>query len=195
MLEIGIRAHDLGKMDAAALAKLSTSLGFDGIQLVFLKALTSAVDFSYLDEIKKAFSGLKIMMLGAYFNPVHPDQKKVVAGVSYFKEHLKIANQLNADFVGSETGSLMGDTWGYVPENHEEATLESVIDIFRDLTACAEKYDSFVAIEGAYKHVAYAPEIVKRILDRIASPNLKVTIDLYNFLHIGNYEQRMEIFN
>ncbi len=195
MLEIGIRAHDLGKTDADSLAKLVVSMGFNGIQLVFRKALTSNVDFSNLDDLKKSFSNLKIMMLGAYFNPVHPNQEKVSDGVSYFKEHLKIANKLNADFVGSETGSLMGDPWGYVPENHNESTLESVIDIFRDLTACAEKYDSFVAIEGAYQHVAFAPEVIKTILDRIASPNLKVTIDLYNFLHIGNYEQRMDIFD
>ena len=30
------------------------------------------------------------------------------------------ADRYGVDFVGSETGSLMGSPWGYVKENHDD---------------------------------------------------------------------------
>ncbi len=193
MISIGIRAHDVAKTDPYTLAKKIKYLGFDGVQLVFKKALDSKVDFTKLDDLADAFKDLNIMMLGAYFNPVHPNQQIVDEGIEYFKKHLMIANQLNASYVGSETGSLMGSPWGYVPENHSVESLEKVISVFKQLVSCAEQYDSCVAIEGAYNHVAYSPERISQILNRIHSQNLKVTVDLYNYLNIDNYQNRMDI--
>ena len=193
MNKIGIRAHDIGKMSCESLAEKVQSLGFDGVQLVFNKALDTEVDFNDLNPIKKHFTNPMIMMLGAYFNPVHPDPNAVTQGVDYFKKHLDIAFSLNCKYVGTETGSLMGSPWGYVTENHEQKALDDVIEVIKDLASVAEKKHSYIAIEGAYAHVAYSPKRIKEIIDQVASPNLKVTIDLFNYLHIGNYEKRMEI--
>ena len=194
MFKIGIRAHDIGKMSAKELSETVHALGFDGIQLVFKKALLDEVDFNHLSELKESLRHTKIMMLGAYFNPVHPDYKELIQGVEYFEKHLKIAKELHADYVGSETGSLMGSPWGYVKENHDDLRLKHVIDIFRKLVSTAEKHDSYVAIEGAYAHVCYSPFRIKQVIEAIHSKHLKVTIDLFNFLSIENYQKRMEIF-
>ena len=194
MNKVGIRAHDIGKMSPESLSERVSSYGFDGVQLVFKKALDTDIDFNDLNLIKKHFTNPMILMLGAYFNPVHPDSKVVTQGIDYFKKHLEIAYSLNCKYVGTETGSLMGSPWGYVKENHEQKALNDVIAIIKDLAILAEKKNSYIAIEGAYAHVAYSPKRIKEILDAVHSPNLKVTIDLYNFLHIGNYENRMDIF-
>ncbi|PKK93317.1 MAG: sugar phosphate isomerase/epimerase [Tenericutes bacterium HGW-Tenericutes-6] len=195
MLKLGIRAHDIGRMTPFELAEEAKSFGFDGVQLVFKKALTHPVNFNNLNEIKNAFKKPKIMMLGAYFNMVHPDLKVVTDGIDYFKKHLEISYALGAKYVGTETGSLMGSPWGYVNENHAPKTLEKVIEIVKDLSRTAEKYHAYIALEGAYAHVAYSPKIMKKIIDQVQSPNLKVTVDLFNFLHIGNYKKRMAIFD
>lgn len=195
MNKIGIRAHDIGKLNPDRLAEKVRSFGFDGVQLVFKKAFENPVDFNDLKNVKAAFQETKIMMLGAYFNPVHPNKEEIVSGIAYFKKHLLIANELGADFVGSETGSLMGSPWGFLPENHKHETLTDVIKVFQELTEFAEGCNTKIAIEGAYAHVAYSPEKVREVLDAIASKNLKVTVDLYNFLHLGNYQNRMKIFD
>ncbi len=191
MIKIGIRAHDIGKMDAFALANKVKEFGFDGVQLVLKKALT---DYSDLSMIHTAFTGLDILMLGAYFNPVHPNKKMVLEGINNFKDHLEKAITLKADFVGSETGSYMGSPWGYLPENHSDEALEEVIGVFQALTKKAEDLQVNIAIEGAYAHVAYSPARIKKILDTIASDNLYVTVDLFNYLYLGNYQKREEIF-
>ena len=190
MNKLGIRAHDLGRFHAKELAYHITKNGFEGAQLVFKKAL---IDID-LASIKDAFNPPEIMMLGAYFNPVHPDKTIVEAGVLNFKKHLQYAKDLKVPYVGSETGSLMGSPWGYVKENHSDKPLVEVIKIFKDLTDEAERLGVKIAIEGAYAHVAYAPHRIRQILDEIASQNLKVTIDLFNFLSIDNYQERIMIF-
>lgn len=195
MYKIGIRAHDIGKFNAIKLAQTVKSRHFEGVQLVFKKAIDQDIDFNNLQPIKEAFKDIDVMMLGAYFNPVHPDQEMIDNGIDNFKKHIAIASSLNCSFVGSETGSYMGKPWGYMPENHTQQALEQVIDIFQDLVDEAEKHGVCVAIEGAYAHVAYSPKRIKEVVDRIHNPHLKVTVDLFNFLHIGNYKQRNEIFD
>ena len=195
MNKIGIRAHDLGKMSANDMVKRVHEFGFDGIQLVFKKALIDDVDFSNLRNIKNSLKNTKIMMLGAYFNPVHPDHREVMDGMEYFIQHLKIANFIGTHYVGTETGSLMGSPWGYVKENHDAIRLHQTIEVFRTLVTEAEKNNCFVAIEGAYAHVCYSPMRIRKVLDAINSKNLKVTVDLFNFLHFGNYQERSSIFN
>jgi sugar phosphate isomerase/epimerase len=193
MIKVGVRAHDVGKMHEKELSESIKALGFDGVQLVFSKAINHSIDFSDLKDIKQAFQD-DIMMLGAYFNPVHPNHVEVEKGIENFKKHLEIAQSLNTRYVGTETGSLMGSPWGYVKENHDLETLNSVCHVFKDLVKHAEKSGSILTIEGAYAHVAYSPKKVKYLLDELQSPSVKVIVDLYNFLHIGNYQQRNEIF-
>lgn len=197
MNKIGIRAHDLGQyQDAKTLAHEVEQIGFDGVQLVFKKAISSSVDFSSLEDVKEAFNKTpKIMMLGAYFNPIHPDLAVVETGIKNFKNHLTIAQKLNCLYVGSETGSLMGSPWGYVPENHNQANLDKVIEIFKDLTIYAADQNAYVALEGAWAHVAHTPARVKEIVEKVNHPHLKVTVDLYNFLNIDNYHNQLSIFD
>lgn len=194
MIKLGIRAHDVATTSPSELARRIHELGFDGMQLVFKKALSEPVDFSTISDLKKAFLPGTILMLGAYFNPVHPQSAIREEGIAYFKKHLEIARDLNTSFVGTETGSLMGNPWGFVEENHSDETMEKLNQVLSDLVNTAVQNDTRIAIEGAWAHVAYSPKRLREVLDRIQSPQLKVTVDLFNYLHIGNYQDRATIF-
>jgi sugar phosphate isomerase/epimerase len=193
VIKIGIRAHDLGRYHAALLAEKVNQYGFEGIQLVFKKALET-FDSKMLDEIKVLFPH-QIWMLGAYFNPIDPNGHNVEKGIINFKEHLEMAKKLDVTYVGTETGSLMGTPWGYVPENHQVSSLETVIKVFEELVEHAKITGRVVALEGAYQHVAYDPLRVKIMVDRLNSKHLKVTLDLYNFLNIDNHHLRNDIWD
>lgn len=195
MNKIGIRAHDLGRFHADELSHRALQLGFDGIQLVFKKALIDEVDFNYLETLKKAFIKPSIMMLGAYFNPFHPNPEEVSKGTNIFKKHLDIAHELGCRYVGTETGSYMGSPWGYHPLNHSDQALDKVTDVFKNLTHYAQKHDAYVTLEGAYNHVCYSPERLAMLKDRLHSPAVKITIDLFNYLNIRNHHDHLSIFN
>lgn len=192
MFKIGVRGHDVGKFDAKQLSEEITAFGFKGVQLVFKKALLDQ-RYDNLDRFKSFKPD--IYMLGAYFNPVHPNKDEVIKGVNYFKDMLSIQTTLNASYVGTESGSLMGSPWGYMKENHTDETFEMLFPIFEDLLAHAEKVDGKIAIEGAWNHVLYSPKRVNEFVRRLNHDRLFVTVDLYNFLNIDNYKHQNEIFD
>jgi len=193
MNKIGIRAHDIGKFDAKTLVSKVKELSFDGIQLVFNKALTNVIDFDNMIDLKSYFNDIEVMMLGAYFNMVHPDKNIVLEGIDNFYKTIEVAPLFNSKYVGTETGSLMGNPWGYVKENHLDQTLDLSIEIIRKLVNKAKLHNVIVLIEGAYSHVAYNPSRVDKILKTIDSKNLKVTLDLFNFLNFENYQNHLDI--
>ena len=49
-------------------------------------------------------------------------------------------------------------------------------------------------IEPAYGHVIYSTEVLLRAINELKSDYVKVTIDLYNLLYVGNYQHYKQIF-
>ena len=59
----------------------------------------------------------------------------------------------------------------------------------------AEKYDVTVGIEGVHYFVINSPEMMKRLIDDVASENIKVIFDPCNLLNEENYLKQDEIIN
>lgn len=193
MIKIGIRAHDLGRNSAEALVQVARDYGFEGFQLVFQKALKEEVSLLDASTVPMIFSTFPIFMIGSYFNMIHPDESIRLQGKQTFLQSLKLASLIQVPYVGTETGSFLGSPWNFHPYNHSDEALEQVIAMTSELVDYATSCGSIVAMEGAYAHVAYSPLRVQTIVNRIQSRSLKVIVDLYNFLHIGNHESRMQI--
>lgn len=190
MIKLGIRAHDMGKMDAKALFDQAKAYGFDGIQLVTNKALMEDIPLTGDSfESLKAVKSVDVMLLGSYFNPIHSNKRKVEDGINRFKTQLRLAHILNCDYVASETGSYNDDQWTYHINNHTESAYQSVLKIFIDLVKEAESVNKTVLIEAAYGHVIFAPSVLRRLIQDINSPNVGVIVDLYNLLNMRNHTQ------
>ncbi len=201
MMKLMIRAHDLGVMGEENILAGLSELGLDGIQLVAYKSIEGvsyslgALDPLRAESIGKTISraGMEVALLGAYFNPVHPNREKAERGIAIFEEYLSLAKALGASAVGSETGSLMGDPWGFHPDNCKEKTREIVVSTFRHLADTAARYGVSVGIEGAYNHVCSTPDILAEVISKINRENVRVIFDLYNYLSISNYKSAYEI--
>lgn len=200
-MKIGVRVHDFGKSNAETLAKQAKAVGFDGVQFVINKAIEgeSGKAGTLNDEKVKAFAdafhneGLDIVMLGAYFNPVHSNKQLVSDNIAKFKEHLAYENKFGARFVGTETGSFNDDKWTYNPLNRTEEAYQEVLRIFKDLAKTAEDNNANMAIEGAFGHCMFEPKALYRLVSEINSNNVYYIVDIYNYLAISNYENYKEI--
>lgn len=200
-MKLMIRAHDLGVKGEEKIISRLSELDLDGIQLVVYKsidgvsymegALDSARAKAIGDKIRAA--GKEVALVGAYFNPVHPDRNKAQRGVRIFAEYLSLAADLGAFVVGSETGSYMGDPWGFHPDNSKPEALETVSDTFRYLADVAKEFGACVGIEGAYNHVCSTPDVLDGVIRKIGRSNIKVIFDLYNYLSDSNYEDAYAI--
>ena len=201
-MKIGVRVHDFGKSDPSTLAKRAKQVGFDGVQLVLNKAiegetgLPGTVNKEKAKVIREAFEmeGLEIFMLGAYFNPVHSNKELVSTLISKFKEHLSYLNDFNGHYVGSETGSYNDDKWTYNPLNRTEEAFAEVKKVFKELANHALSVNGKIALEGAYGHCMFEPEMLKKLVDEIDNGHVFYTVDLYNYLDISNYQNYKEIF-
>jgi len=193
-MKLMIRAHDLGVKGEEKILQCLNELNLDGVQLVCYKSMddisyqSASISEGRAREIARTLKAGKkeIGLLGAYFNPVHPDKKKVELGIQIFKEYISLANVFGARAVGSETGSYQGEPWIDHPLNHTEEALEQVICIFKELALYAQNYNVIVGMEGACAHVCSSIERLSEAVDRIHCDNIRIIFDLYSFLNNEN---------
>lgn len=198
-----IRAHDLGVKGEKEVALAAQNAGVDGIQLVAYKCApdvkyeVGAITPSRAAEIGSAFTerGLDIPLIGAYFNPVHPNTEKVERGIGVFKDYLDVASTVGCKVVGSETGSYNGDPWIYHPMNHSDEALERVVETFSHLAEYAEDRGVNIGMEGAFGHVCHTPERLLEAVRRIGRDNIRIIFDLYNYLDISNVDETYDILD
>ena len=198
-----IRPHDVGKDSPEALAEKIHALGFHGVQLAIAKAIKDqngnpdTLTEEVCKEIKAGFNkhNVEIPLLGAYFNPVHSNKEKVKAGAEKFADHLRKAHLFGAKYVASETGSYNDEPWIYHPKNQTEEAFEEVYSVFKPLADVAKEAGSFLTVEGAWGHCMYCPAQMERLVKALDNGNIRVTVDIYNYLYEKNYEQRFDILD
>lgn len=201
-MKVAFRTHDLGvKGLDGAIDKLHKS-GIDAVQLVVYKFMDEVkyapdgIDASMAEKIGTALkeADIKVPLIGAYFNPVHSNKQKVENCFEVFKDYLKYARLLGSDIVGSETGSYNDDKWTYNPLNRTQEALNIVIDTFSKLADYAAEQGVYIGMEGAAGHVCYDVATLKKAIDAINKPNVKVIFDIYNYLDMSNYSNYLQIF-
>ncbi len=199
-MKVCIRAHDLGGKGTENILSELSALGIDGVQMVCYKAYDDiayapgSISRQQAESIGKAFAdaGKMIPLVGAYFNPVHPDREKAARCEKIFAEYLENCCAMGCGYVGSETGSCYGDPWLYHPDSRTEASLQLVVDTFSRLCDVAARHGSMVAMEGAVDHVCYNVATLAEARRRIGKPT-KVIFDLFNYLDGENQHDYLSI--
>ena len=200
-MKLMIRAHDLGCKGEGRVADAVIEAGLEGVQLVAYKCTEdvkyepSSITNKRAEEIGRAFTdrSLQIPLIGAYFNPVHPNAEKISRGIAVFKDYLRVAGNIGCEVVGSETGSYNGDPWIYHPMNHSDEALDRVVECFGELADYAKAQGKFIGMEGAFGHVCHTPERLYEAINRIGRDNVRIIFDLYNYLDISYYTDCYDI--
>ena len=199
---IGTRGHDVGAglTSASKLAEDMRKAGMEALQLVAYRSIKGVIEkpgclshglaWSIGREFEKR--NIHIALIGSYFNLLEQDEEKLKESVDRFKEYLRYARDFGCPLVGTETGSYNADM-SYHPDNHGEEAFQTVLEIFRDFVAVAERHGVMVGVEGLYNFVISTPQRMKRLLDAVDSDNLQVILDPVNLLHMGNYREVKEI--
>lgn len=189
----GIRGHDLKTCGIKETAQKCKSLGIEYLQLVLEKTIP---DFErgkftpeYAKQIKEELGDIKVAVFGSYINPSDPDENSLKTGLDAFKEKIRYASIIKPVVVGTETGSYIEG------KTHTEEAYQHLLKNIKELVKEAEKYDVTVGIEGVHLFVIDTPEIMKRLIDDVASDNIKVIFDPSNMISDENYMRQDEIIN
>lgn len=202
-MQIAFRTHDLGVKGLENVVEKCKACGITAVQLVAYKFLEEVkyapgqLNAENAAAIGKAFAdaGIKVGLVGAYFNPVHSNKEKVANCKAVFKEYVKYSSLLGCNVVGSETGSFNDDKWTYNPLNRTPEALATVIETFGELAAYAKEVGAYIGMEGAAGHVCWNVATLKRAVDAINADNIKIIFDIYNYLDASNYMNYLEILD
>lgn len=170
----------------------AAAMGFDGVELLLVQLASEEIP--YLNSLKRrAFhSGLDLMGFSTHQGFVYPDVEKRQENIDLTIHQIELAYQLGIPTMRINTGR-----WGtsrdfdHLMENRGiEPTLEGytdedgfkwVIDSLEKVMPTAEKCGVLLGLENHWG-LGLTVEGVKRIVDAIDSPWLKVTLDTGNFL-------------
>lgn len=200
-MNYGMRCHDIcPKSDMDTVFNSVKENNIHQIQLAMGKSI-EGFDFNYGhyspgfgrtigQKLKE--NQIHVAVLGCYINPTNPDETARQAEVNKFIEHLKYAKMIGADMVGTETGRYDVD-FQVVPYTYTEDCYQLLLKSMREIVDAAEKLGVIVGVEGVHDHTLYCPEIMKRFLADINSPNVEVILDPVNLLSSKNYHNQAEI--
>lgn len=170
----------------------AAAMGFDGVELLLVQMASE--ETSYLNMLKKrAFhSGLDLMGFSTHQGYVYPEPEKRQENIDLTIHQIELAYQLGIPTMRINTGR-----WGTSKDFDElmvnrgiEPTIEGytdedgfkwVIDSLEKIMPTAEKCGVVLGLENHWG-LGRTVEGVKRIVDAIDSPWLKVTLDTGNFL-------------
>ena len=200
-MRIGLRAHDLAEPNYIELCKQLDKHDIRCIQLALPKVIDGFYQKSIYEreKIVKDFAnvlndyGITTNVLGCYINPSERDVEKLNKQRDTFFENIEYAKIINAQVIGTETGSLNPDG-SYNPLNHQEDAYQYVMESISLFVDRAKNIGVNVGVEAVWQFVIHDVNSVKRMLDDISSPNLKVIFDPVNMLCYDNHHQSFEIF-
>ncbi len=170
----------------------AAAMGFDGIELLLVQ-MTSEEN-SYLNKLKKhAFhSGLDLMGFSTHQGYVFPEKEKRNSEIKKTIHQIELAYQLGIPTMRLNTGRWgTSKSFDHLMENRgiepvlegftEDDGFKWVIDSIAECIPVAQKCGVVLGLENHWG-LGRTPEGVKRIVDAIDSPWLKVTLDTGNFL-------------
>jgi len=200
-MNFGMRCHDIcPKADMDTVFDAVKNNGIDQIQLALGKSV-SGYDFNYghyspgfgrLIGRKLKERDIHVAVLGCYINPVNPVEKTRQAEVSKFIEHLKYAKAMGDDMVGTETGRYSA-AFDVVPYTYTEGCYQLLLKSMRQIVSAAEKLGVIVGIEAVHDHTLYCPEMMRRFLEDIDSPNVEAILDPVNLISRENHQNQDQV--
>jgi sugar phosphate isomerase/epimerase len=201
MIQIGLRAHDYGRLPPEQLADVLAAYNIESIQLALTKALPSApppgsLSPGYARRIRKILEtrNISIAVLGCYINPVHPDPAVRVKMLESFEEHLRFARDFGCPLVATETGSCNPDCSRH-PDTEKPETFDLFCSSLERLVNTAEKCGAMVGIEPvADQHTISSIEEMAKVLARFPSPALRVIYDPVNLIPGAGLSENQESF-
>ena len=189
-MTIGMRGHDLSVHSIEQLSAVCGQLGVPTLQLALGKSLPGFRKGLFTPHLAKSIGAslqenhVNVTVLGCYINPSEADPEKLENNLSLFEEALKYAKFIGADMVGLETGYATPET------AHTEEAYQVLLKNMRRLVSAAEKLGVMIGIEGVHLFVIDTPEMMRRLLDDLHSPNVCVIFDPCNYLGPHNYQDQ-----
>lgn len=198
-MSFGIRAHDLLPFETAdELGKIANQYGLKHVQLSLPKCFPNQIHAEQMPTIGLARTiknqlkthNIDVSVLSCYINMSAKNPEIRKQEVAKFSHYLQVAHAIEAGVVGTETGSLAE---GFTEENFTEQAFSHLLGELATMCETAASLGVLIGIEPGINHPLHTNEKVKRMLDILDSPNVKIIYDVGNLLTLDNYQQQQAL--
>jgi sugar phosphate isomerase/epimerase len=139
---------------------------------------------------------LTIAAVQGTFNMSHPDAAYRRTGLHQLRALAAACPQIGVTKIHLCTGTRDRDNmWRPHPENNSLEAWRDMAACVREATEIARQTGVVLAFEPEVNNVVDSAQKARRLLDEIASPHLKVTIDPANIFHAGELPRMAEILD
>jgi sugar phosphate isomerase/epimerase len=138
--------------------------------------------------IKDGFArhGLELSALSGTYNMIDPNPLKREAGAKALDRLIAAARRLNTKVVTLCTGSRDPDNmWRRHPDSDSQSAWDDLLATVGRAVRTAERHDVVLGVETEVGNAVNTVRKARKLLDQIASPNLKIVMDGANIFQKG----------
>lgn len=174
----------LSDMTDEVAARLA-ELGFTGVGVHFAgdpEAMPGA-ELARVRDLLAAY-GIRVAQSWGWQQPlVHQDAEVRARGVARLRHAVRVAADLGAETVMSGPGSRNPrGPWSPHPDNHTPEAEDALVSSLQEAAAACEAHGIPIALECHVVSTLDSPARVQRVLERVGSPWIGVSLDPINFI-------------
>jgi sugar phosphate isomerase/epimerase len=143
-----------------------------------------------------AARGIAMASVTGTFNMTHPDVEHRRAGLRRLRVLAGACPQMGISLIHVCTGTRdRNSMWRRHPDNGSPQAWQDMVACMREAAEIAREANVVLAFEPEVNNVVDSARKARRLLDEIASPHLKVTMDPANLFHAGELPRMSEILD
>lgn len=181
---IGMIPSDFRTVDDALCLHIR-SMGFSGV-VAHITGDPFSADMGALHHLKAILErhALRwVQLWGWYPSIVTADETVRSEGIRAACELVRLGALMGVDAVGMRPTSMSSHgPWSPHPANYYPDTEARLIDSLKQITTVAARYQIPIALECHVLTTLNSPTVIRRVLDAVESPWLKVNFDPVNFV-------------
>ncbi len=201
-IQIGILLGTFRGDTLAARLDAVKASGLDCVQVSLdcagLPDMPDEIPAEVSDRVRReaAARGITIASVQGTFNMSHPDADYRRTGLRRLRVIAEACPQLGTSKIHLCTGTRdRNGMWRRHPDNNTPEAWRDMTACVREATDIARQTRVVLAFEPEVNNVVDSAQKARRLLDEIASPHLKVTIDPANLFHAGELPRMSEILD
>lgn len=202
LIQIGILLGTFRRDTLEARLDAVKSCGLDCVQVSLdcagLSDMPDQITPEVAGRIRRAAAerGITIASVQGTFNMCHPDAGQRRTGLKRLRVLAEACAQMGTAKIHLCTGTrATSGIWRRHPDNDTPEAWRDMAACVREAAEIARQAHVVLAFEPEVSNVVNSVQKARRLLDEIASPALKVTIDPANIFHAGELPRMREMLD
>jgi sugar phosphate isomerase/epimerase len=189
-LGISIELYKLDDLEAKISA--AAACGFEYCQMFLREVDVTEKSVTRVAEVCKSY-GVKIGPVGAYANPLRPDEAPMGWTLTKVRRMIELLPILGSNEIVIWSGTLSSELLSYGPGNFGMEALRTIAGVSEELLELLQDINGTLMFETYYTHVLHGIPSIRALFDIVKSDRMKIIMDPPNYISPEDYDRKDEM--